>query len=264
MTFRHAYKNVRAVILWRMDAAVGCLLVTHFPVKAELARRPDLVGRAVVVATGHSGRRLVVDASPAARGVRAGQMLTEALSRCADAVVLAVDDQYLSSFNDDLMHSLFQVADRVEPDGYGRFYLDLTGMASMYGGASGLELAILSAIDASLQPRLGLASGKFPSYCAAASAEVGEGLQPLETLPSGWHLGQCHGFRWTPISWRVCVVLVSLRWVTWQQCRHTLWRIFWVWLDTEPGSWLKELMTTRWFRRLCQRRFTNAWSFHFR
>lgn len=193
MTFRRTYKNVCTVILWRMDTVVGCLLVTHFPVKAELARQPDLVGRAVVVATGDSGRRLVVDASPEARGVRAGQMLTEALSWCADAVVLAVDDHYLSSLNDDLMHSLFQVADRVEPDGYGRFYLDLTGMASMYGGASGLKLAILSAVDASLQPRLGLAAGKFPAYCAAASAEVGEGF----TAPGGVA-------RWLatwPVSW---------------------------------------------------------------
>ena len=159
-----------------MDTAVGCLLVTHFPVKAELARRPDLAVRPVVVATGDSGRRLVVDASPEAGDVRAGQTLTEALSRCADAVVLAVDDQYLSSFNDDLTRSLLQVTDRVEPNGYGRFYLDLTGMASMYGGASGLESAILSAVDASLQPRLGLASGKLPAYCAAASAEVGKGF----------------------------------------------------------------------------------------
>ena len=176
-----------------MDTAVGCLLVTHFPVKAELARRPDLAGRALIVATGDSGRRVVVDASPEAGDVRAGQTLTEALSRCAEAVVLAVDDQYLSSFNDDLTLSLFQVVDRVEPDGYGRFYLDLTGMASMYGGASGLESAILSAVDASLQPRLGLASGKLPAYCAAANAEAGKGFTApgnvarwLATWPVSW------------------------------------------------------------------------------
>ena len=159
-----------------MDTTVGCLLVTHFPVKAELARRSDLVGRAVIVATGDSGRRLVVDASPEAGDVRAGQTLTEALSRCADAVVLPVDDQYLSSFNDALTLSLFQVVDRVQPDGYGRFYLDLTGMAAMHGGAFGLEAAILSAIDASLQPRLGLASGKLPAYCGGGQRRAGQGV----------------------------------------------------------------------------------------
>lgn len=176
-----------------MDTAVGCLLVTHFPVKAELARRPDLVGRALIVATGDSGRRLVVDASPEAGDVRAGQTLTEALSRCADAVVLPVDEQYLSSFNNDLTLSLLQVMDRVEPDGYGRFYLDLTGMAAMHGGASGLESAVLSAIDASLHPRLGLAPGKLPAYCAAASAEPGTAFtapgnlaQWLATWPVTW------------------------------------------------------------------------------
>ena len=43
--------------------AVGCLLVTHFSVKAELRRRLDLAGRPLLLTDGKPARRLVVDAS---------------------------------------------------------------------------------------------------------------------------------------------------------------------------------------------------------
>ena len=57
-----------------MDSLIGCLLVTHLPVKAELASRPELAGRPVIVAGGDARRRVVTDAAPEglAAGVRAG------------------------------------------------------------------------------------------------------------------------------------------------------------------------------------------------
>ena len=178
-----------------MDSPIGCLLVTHLPVKAELARRPELAGRPVMAAGGDARRRVVIDTSPEAQaaGVRAGQPVTEALSRCADAVALTVDDTHLSEANDSLLASLLEVADRVEPAGWGEFYLDLTGLAPMYGGETALASAILSAIDAGWQPRLGLAGGKFPAYCAAASAKPGD-----------WFTAPADAARWLapwPASW---------------------------------------------------------------
>ena len=178
-----------------MDSPIGCLLITHLPVKAELARRPECAGRPVMVAGGDARRRLVIDTSPEAQaaGVRAGQPLAEALSRCADAVALSVDDTYLSEVNDSLLTSLLEVADRVEPAGWGEFYLDLTGLAPMYGGETALASAILAAIDTAWQPRLGLATGKFPAYCAAASAK-----------PCDWFKAPADAARWLapwPASW---------------------------------------------------------------
>ena len=133
-----------------MDSPIGCLLITHLPVKAELARRPELAGRPVMIAGGDARRRVVIDAAPEAQaaGVRAGQALTEALSRCADGVALTVDETYLSEVNDSLPTSVFEIADRVEPAGWGEFYLNLTGLAPMYGGEAALASAILSVIDA--------------------------------------------------------------------------------------------------------------------
>ena len=119
-----------------MDSPTGCLLITHLPVKAELARRPELAGRPVIVAGGDARLRVVMDMSPEAQaaGVRDEQPLAEALSHCADAVALPADHRYLNEVNDAMLAALLGVADRVEPAGWGRFYLDLTGLAPMYGG----------------------------------------------------------------------------------------------------------------------------------
>ena len=178
-----------------MESPIGCLSITHLSVKAELARRPELAGRPVIVAGGDMRRRVVTDAAPEAlaAGVSAGQSLTEALSHCANAVALTVDETYLSEINDAMLAALLAVADRVEQAGLGRFYLDIAGLAPMYGGNTALASAILAAIDAAWQPRLGLAMGKFPTYCAAASAKPGDWLKApadaarwLAPWPASW------------------------------------------------------------------------------
>ena len=158
-----------------MDAATGCLQVTHLAVKADLGRRPDLSGRLLLIASGGSGRRDVVDASPEAQsaGARLGQTLTLALSYCRDAVVLPLDRQYLNEIHETVLDVLLGVVDRVEIGGCGRFDIDLRGLAPMYGGEDGLATAILAAINPVWRPRLGLAGGKFPAYCAAARADAG-------------------------------------------------------------------------------------------
>ena len=178
-----------------MDSPTGCLLITHLPAKAELARRPEIAGHPVMVTGGDARRRVVMDATPEAQaaGVCAGEPLTEALSRCANAVALPADHRYLNEVNDVMLAALLGVADHVEPAGLGRFYLDLTGLALTYGGETALASAILAAIDAAWQPRLGLAIGKFPAHCAAASAKPGD-----------WFKAPVDAARWLvpwPASW---------------------------------------------------------------
>ena len=171
----------------------GCLLVTHLPVKVELRRRPELSGQPLVVTTGGPGRPLVLDASREAVGVWAGQSVSQALSRCVAAATLTADTIRLAQVNDGILAALCGVVPRVEPDALGVFYLDLTGMADMYGGMAGLAEAVLSAIEEWLRPRLGIGSGKFPAYCAAARAEAG-----------GWRLVPADVVRWLaplPVSW---------------------------------------------------------------
>ncbi len=151
----------------------GCLLATHLPVKAELQRRPELVGRPLIITSGETRRPVVLDASPEATGVAAGQTVAQALSCCQGAVALPVDLAYLSEVNDRVMATLYTVVDRIEAADWGVFYLDLAGMAAMYGGVDGLAETLLSAGEQWLRLRLGVGMGKFPAYCAALQADVG-------------------------------------------------------------------------------------------
>ena len=69
------------------------------------------------------------------------------MSHCADGVALTVGETYHGEINDAMLAGLLDVADRVEPAGWGEFYLDLTGLAPMRGGETALASAILPAID---------------------------------------------------------------------------------------------------------------------
>ena len=185
----------------------GCLLVTHLPVKAELQRRPELVGQPLIITNNDSARPVALDVSVEAAGVKAGQTVAEALSRCADAVTLPVDTGYLSEVNDGLLAALWNVVPVVETDGWGVFYLDLTGMENMYGGVAGLAEALLSVGVEWPRPRLGIGLGKFPAYCAAARAQAGmwkrvpaDAARWLASLPTSWlpcgvdRIGRLDGF----------------------------------------------------------------------
>ena len=185
--------TITAMLNLRDATSTGCLLVTHLPVKAELLRRPDLADQPLIITASDRNRQTVLDASVKAVGVRAGQTVAEALSRCSGTVTLPADSIHLSEVNDRLLVGLCEVVPSVEPAGIGVFYLDLAGMAGMYGGVDTLADAILSAGDERLSPRLGIGAGKFPAYCAAARADAGGWLRVpddagawLAPLPVSW------------------------------------------------------------------------------
>ena len=186
-------RNITGMIICTNVRIIGCLLVTHLPIKAELLRQPQLSGFPLIVTTSARGRRVVLDASREALGVLEGQTVSEALSQCTGAITLPVDTVYLSEINDNLLAAMCHAVPQVEPAGLGVFYLDLTGMADMYGGVDGLADAILSACDNRLVPRLGIGAGKFPAYCAAARADAGGWLRVPDAVPA-WLAS-------LPVSW---------------------------------------------------------------
>lgn len=69
-------------------ALTGCLLITRFPVKAELRRRPELASVPFAISVAGSRPTRVPAASPATVGIRTGQPVSEALARCADLLLL--------------------------------------------------------------------------------------------------------------------------------------------------------------------------------
>ena len=104
---------------------IACVLITHFPVKAELQRHEDIQGKPVIVVDHSESRRLVVDSTPSARGVRSGMSLSEAMSRSKTSVVIEADYSYYERCFQELLLALLDVGDRVEKGPLGMAYVRL-------------------------------------------------------------------------------------------------------------------------------------------
>src|ERR1700727_3977705 len=113
---------VRVVAHLDMDA---------FYVSAELRRRPDLRGRAVVVA-GSGPRAVVTTASYEARRFGVGSAMPAAKARrlCPQAVVLAPDFPTYREVSRRVMDLVRAQVERVEVVGLDEAYLDLRGLYS--------------------------------------------------------------------------------------------------------------------------------------
>ena len=93
--------------------------------------------------------------------------LEQAMSLHIGATVLEADDPHYREVFDRALTALQGVSDRVEAAELGTAYVGLGGLEGMYGGEARLAHALLNAVSPDLEPRVGLAHGKFPAYVAA-------------------------------------------------------------------------------------------------
>ena len=142
---------------------VACVLVTHLPMKAELRRHPELQGKPVIITESSGSKQRVLDASPEARSVIPGMPLQEAISRCKDVVLLQADEPYYYAIFDAMVRSLEQRSPLVEKAELGGAYVGLDGLEAMYGSEASLITSLLQAIPQAFNPRIGVATGKFPA-----------------------------------------------------------------------------------------------------
>ena len=140
-----------------------------------MRRYPVLRGRPVVIVENDGSGELTLDSSDEAvsLGVTAGMPLSYALARCPDAVLMQADTAYYSDTSDRLADSLAVRCPKVEIDGKGRFYAGLDGLSDFYGCEPRLVASLLQAMPPGFNPRIGVASAKFPAYVAAATAPDG-------------------------------------------------------------------------------------------
>lgn len=192
---------------------IGCLLITHFIAKAELARRPELAGEPVIVSSrpvsGASGA-VVLDASPEAMGAvgaAAGTPLSHALSLSPDATLIEADLVRCEREWDAVVEALLEVSPLVEPSEVGCAYVEVTGLDALHGGESGIARALLGAAPERFNPRVGIARTRFAAYVAATRGAAGDytvapddeagflrGV-PVSMLPLSWDsLKRLHGF----------------------------------------------------------------------
>ncbi|MDE0069991.1 MAG: hypothetical protein OXO48_09775 [Caldilineaceae bacterium] len=197
---------------------VACVLITHLRAKAEMRRQAEVAEGAahgeeegearseergdplqaasaasssaghlgepatlVVEGGGASGARpVVVDYFPGNCRVKAGMTLEQAVSQQAETVVLRADEPYYRQIFGELLRSLQGVSDRVEGAELGTAYVRLDGLEAMYGDEAGLLDALLAAVPADLNARIGVADAKFPAFVAARTREAGVSYAPEE------------------------------------------------------------------------------------
>ena len=110
---------------------------------------------------------MVADFLPEGSGVRQGMPLEQALSLHGGTRVLEADEPHYREVFNEVLAALQGVSDRVEVAELGTAYVGLGGLEGMYGGEARLARALLNAVSPDMEPRVGLAHGKFPAYVAA-------------------------------------------------------------------------------------------------
>ena len=153
---------------------VACVLITHLRAKVEAKRRLGLKDRPVVIVDRGTAQAtpVVVDRGPAARGVRTGMTLEEAVTRHEGIVVLETDEPRYRRIFTRVLRSLQRVSDRVEDAGLGTAYVRVDGLEELYRGEAGTVSALLNAVPSYLKPRIGVADAKFPAFVAALTYEA--------------------------------------------------------------------------------------------
>ena len=110
---------------------------------------------------------MVVDRFPAASGTAVGMTLEQAMSRHSNALVLDADEPHYRQVFRQVLGSLQGVSDRVEGAELGAAYVRLDGLEGLFHGEAGVVSAMLNAVPAHLNPRVGVADAKFPAFVAA-------------------------------------------------------------------------------------------------
>jgi DNA polymerase-4/protein ImuB len=153
---------------------VACVFIPYFPLRVEILRHPELDGLPLAL-TNLGQRRLVTSASPEAQvqGIRVGMPLREAVAACPQAAILTADPVSYANAFADLVRALSVVSPGIEPGEPGVAYVDLRGLARLYGGLDGVAAALVAAVPTTYRPRIGLAGNKFVARVAAHWARPG-------------------------------------------------------------------------------------------
>ena len=153
---------------------VACMLVTHLRAKVEIRRQPHLKDSPVLIVDRNppGARPVVVDHFRSASRVTAGMTMERALSHNANAVVLDADEPHYRRVFGQMLTALQRISDRVEGAELGTAYVRLDGLEGMYRGEAGAVSALLNAVPAYLNPRIGVADAKFPAFVAARTCSA--------------------------------------------------------------------------------------------
>ncbi|MCL5257220.1 MAG: hypothetical protein M1319_05435 [Chloroflexi bacterium] len=178
---------------------IAYVLLENFAISIELRNRPELAARPVIIGGLPSERKMVYDLSPeaAAYGVKIGMPLRQAYQTCPPAVFVEPDHERYAAAFEEILGVMDGFSPRVEVDGPGKAFLDLTGAGRSYGGEERMLRSLSAALSrcTGITPRIGMSSCKHVARLAAQLSHgspliVSEGAEaemiaplPIECLP---------------------------------------------------------------------------------
>lgn len=159
--------------------------IAAFTVAVERVVHPELRCRPVVVAPVGPSRSIVTALSPEAQeaGIQKGMMVSRALRRCRNLVVLPPNEPLYARATNALCRVLENFSPVLEPAGYGHAYLDMTGTGRLFGPPRDAAWRAQKEIRQRLRldAALGVASNKMVSRIAAVVTEPAG----LQDVPAG-------------------------------------------------------------------------------
>lgn len=173
---------------------MACLLVPALPLACELAQRPDLRGRPIVI-TDEAGLRVAhVSGETLSRGVRPGMTLREAVAFVPALAVLEPRPARVARAAHALIDAIGSVSPCVEEAEPGVVFADLAGLERLYPRPGLIEQALFDATPAALGPRVGIAETRFTAFAAAHQSPAGtstsvgedEATAFLAEKPTAW------------------------------------------------------------------------------
>lgn len=157
--------------------SIASIVIPHFALRVALLERPELDGAPLILGPAQGGRPVVHDATPeaAARGVRPGLGLREAIALCPDALILSPHPVRENAATERIVAGLETLSPAVEIDSEqpGCYAVDLAGLDRLIGSPRLTAERLLTTVPALLRPRAGVASNKFTARVAAARAAPG-------------------------------------------------------------------------------------------
>jgi DNA polymerase-4 len=150
-----------------------CVLLSHFPLKCEIQRFPDIKDSSSIITYAVGSQKMVIDYSPELEGLQINMPLQQALSRHGEVELLQADIPYYWSIFNEILDALEKRSPLVEGSELGSIYLGIDGLHLIYPTDIDLINAVAEAIPEIFEARMGISEGKFLAYLAALYSPPG-------------------------------------------------------------------------------------------
>jgi nucleotidyltransferase/DNA polymerase involved in DNA repair len=157
---------------------IAAIVIPAFDLRAALRLRPGLETEPAALAPLPGTEPLLgsVTSAAAAKGVKPGMRLGEALATCPQLVLVEQDPAGVEQAWEEVLRGLEDAGFAVEPAEPGTAYFETQGVERLYGGLEPALKRALGAVGPAWDVRAGAAERRFAALAAANVARAGQML----------------------------------------------------------------------------------------